>query len=115
ETEYVEGMSIDRGWVSPYFVTTTDRQEAVIENPLIMLTDKRVSVLNDIVGILEQVLQSGERNFVLIADDCDFDALSALVINKLRGNVNALAVKAPGYGDREKEMLEDIAVLTGAT
>jgi chaperonin GroEL len=115
ETEYVEGMSFDRGWVSPYFVTNTDRQEAVVEDPLIMLTDKRVSVLNDIVGILEQVLQSGERNFVLIADDCDFDALAALVINKLRGNVNALAVKAPGYGDREKEMLEDMAVLTGAT
>ena len=115
ETEYVEGMSFDRGFVSPYFVTNTDRQEAVIEDPLIMITDKRVSALGDIVPILEQVLQSGQRNFVLIADDCDFDALAALVINKLRGNINALAVKAPGYGDRQKEMLEDIAVLTGAT
>ena len=115
ETEYVEGMTFDRGWVSPYFVTNTDRQEAVIEDPLIMVTDKRVSTLNDIVPILEQVLQSGQRNFVLIADDCDFDALTALVINRLRGTINALAVKAPGYGDRQKEMLEDIAVLTGAT
>jgi len=115
ETEYVEGMSFDRGWVSPYLVTNTDRQETVIENPLIMLTDKRVSTLQDIVGILELVLQAGERNFVLIADDCDFDALTALVINKLRGNINALAVKAPGYGDSEKDFLEDIAALTGAT
>jgi chaperonin GroEL len=115
ETDYVEGMSFDRGYVSPYFVTNTDRMEAVVENPLIMLTDKRVSVLNDIVPILEQVMQAGERNFVVIADDVDFDALAALVINKLRGNINALAVKAPGYGDREKEMLEDIAALTGAT
>lgn len=115
ETEYVEGMSFDRGYVSPYFVTNTDRMEAVIENPLIMLTDKRVSQLGDISPILNQVLEAGERNFVLIADDCDFDALAVLVINKLRGNINALAVKAPGYGDREKEMLEDMAVLTGAT
>jgi chaperonin GroEL len=115
ETDYVEGMSYDRGWVSPYLVTNTDRQEAVIDDPLIMITDKRVSTLNDIVPVLEQVLGAGHRNFVLIADDCDFDALTALVINKLRGNINALAVKAPGYGDRQKEMLEDIAVLTGAT
>jgi chaperonin GroEL len=115
ETDYVEGMSFDRGWVSPYFVTNTDRQETVIENPLIMVTDKRVSTLNDIVPVLELVLGSNERNFVLIADDCDFDALTALVINKLRGTLNALAVKAPGYGDRQKEMLEDIAVMVGAT
>lgn len=115
ETEFVEGMSFDKGWVSPYLVTDTDRQEAVIENPVIFVTDKRISNLNDLVPLLEKVLNSGERNFVLIADDCDFDALAALVINKLRGNVNALAVKAPGYGDRQKEMLEDIAVLTGAT
>jgi chaperonin GroEL len=115
ETDYVEGMSFDRGWVSPYLVTNTDRQEAEIDNPLIMITDKRVSTLNDLVPVLELVLGSGERNFVLIADDCDFDALAALVINKLRGTLNALAVKAPGYGDRQKEMLEDIAILTGAT
>jgi len=101
ETDFVEGMSFDKGFVSPYFVTNTDRQEAVIENPLILVTDKRVSVLNDIVPILEQVLGSGERNFVVIADDVDFDALTALVINKLRGTVNALAVKAPGFGDRQ--------------
>ncbi|MGH2599410.1 MAG: chaperonin GroEL [Dehalococcoidia bacterium] len=115
ETDYVEGMSFDRGWVSPYLVTDTDRQEAVLDNPLIMITDKRVSTLNDIVPVLELVLGSGERNFVLIADDCDFDALTALVINKLRGTLNALAVKAPGYGERQKEMLEDLAILTGAT
>jgi chaperonin GroEL len=115
ETDYVEGMSFDKGFVSPYFVTNTDRQEAVVENPQVLITDKRVSVLNDIVPILEQVLSSGERNFVVIADDVDFDALTALVINKLRGTVNALAVKAPGFGDRQKEMLEDIATLVGAT
>jgi chaperonin GroEL len=108
-------MSFDRGWVSPYLVTNTDRQEAEIDNPLIMITDKRVSTLNDLVPVLELVLGSGERNFVLIADDCDFDALAALVINKLRGTLNALAVKAPGYGDRQKDMLEDLAILTGAT
>jgi chaperonin GroEL len=115
ETEYVEGMNFDRGWVSPYFVTNTERMEAVIENPLILVTDKRISAMADIVPILEQLLRAGERNFVIIADDVDFDALSVLVINKLRGNLNALAVKAPGYGDRQKENLEDIAILTGAT
>src|SRR5581483_4652840 len=115
ETDYVEGMSFDRGWVSPYLVTNTERQEAVIDDPYILVTDKRVSVLNDLVPILEQVARAGIRNFVIIADDVDYDALTVLVINKLRGNMNVLAVKAPGYGDRQKEMLEDIATLTGAT
>jgi chaperonin GroEL len=115
ETDYVEGMSFDRGWVSPYLVTNTERQEAVIEDPYILVTDKRISVLNDLVPILEQVARAGLRNFVIIADDVDYDALTVLVINKLRGNMNVLAVKAPGYGDRQKEMLEDIATLTGAT
>jgi chaperonin GroEL len=115
ETDYVEGMSFDRGWVSPYLVTNAERQEAVIEDPFILVTDKRVSVLGDIVPILEQIGRAGIRNFVIIADDVDYDALTVLVINKLRGNLNVLAVKAPGYGDRQKEMLEDIAVLTGAT
>jgi chaperonin GroEL len=115
ETEFVEGMSFDRGWVSPYLVTNAERLEAVIDDPAILVTDKRISVLNDIVPILEQVSQAGIRNFVIIADDVDHDALAVLVINKLRGNFNALAVKAPGYGDRQKEMLQDIAILTGAT
>ena len=115
EIDYVDGMSFDRGWVSPYFVTSTDRMEASIDNPYILLTDKRVSVLNDIVPILEQVTRAGIRNFVIIADDVDFDALAVLVINKLRGNINVNAVKAPGFGDRQKEMLEDLAVLTGGT
>ncbi len=115
EMEFVEGMSFDRGWISPYFVTNPDRLEAVIEDPFILVTDKRVSSLNDILPILEQVARAGIKNFVVIADDVDFDALSVLVINKLRGNLNALAVKAPGFGDRQKEMLQDIATLTGAT
>ncbi len=115
ETEYVEGMSFDRGWVSPYLVTNSERMEAVLDDPYILITDKRISVLNDIVPILEQTTQSGIRNLVIIADDLDHDALAVLVINKLRGNLNALAVKAPGYGDRQKEILEDLAVLTGAT
>ncbi|MBI2762088.1 MAG: chaperonin GroEL [Chloroflexi bacterium] len=115
ETDYVEGMSFDRGWVSPYLVTNTERLEAVLEDPVILVTDKRISVLNDIVPILEQTTRAGMRNLVIIADDLDHDALAVLVINKLRGNLNAVAVKAPGYGDRQKEMLEDIATLTGAT
>lgn len=115
ETEYVEGMSFDRGWVSPYLVTNTERMEAVIDDPVVLVTDKRISVLNDIVPVLEQIAQAGMRNLVIIADDIDHDALAVLVINKLRGNLNVLAVKAPGYGDRQKEILEDIAILTGAT
>ena len=115
ETEYVEGMSFDRGWISPYFVTNTERMEAVIEDPVILVTDKRISVLGDIVPILEQIARAGMRDLVIIADDVDHDALAVLVINKLRGNLNALTVKAPGFGDRQKEMLQDIAVLTGAT
>jgi chaperonin GroEL len=115
EIDYVEGMSFDRGWVSPYLVTNTERLEAVLEDPVILVTDKRISVLNDIVPILEQTSRAGMRNLVIIADDLDHDALAVLVINKLRGNLNAVAVKAPGYGDRQKEMLEDIATLTGAT
>jgi len=105
------------GWREPIDQRPPARYHCsnLLENPLILVTDKRVSVLNDIVPILEQVLSSGERNFVVIADDVDFDALTALVINKLRGTVNALAVKAPGFGDRQKEMLEDIATLVGAT
>ncbi len=115
ETEYVEGMSFDRGWVSPYFVTNTERMEAAVDDPYILVTDKRVSVMNDILPILEQVARAGVRNLAIIADDVDFDALSVLVVNKLRGNLNVLAVKAPGFGDRQKEMLQDIATLTGAT
>ncbi|MFN8559327.1 MAG: chaperonin GroEL [Dehalococcoidia bacterium] len=115
ETDYVEGMSFDKGWVSPYLVTNTERMEAVIDDPYILITDKRISVLNDIVPVLEQATRAGIRNIVIIADDLDHDALAVLVINKLRGNLNALAVKAPGYGDRQRDFLEDLAVLTGAS
>ncbi len=114
ETEFVDGMQFDRGYVSPYFVTNTERMEAVLEEPYILITDKRVSAVTDILPILEKVLQV-TKNFVIIADDVDGEALATLVVNKLRGTVNALAVKAPSFGDRRKEMLEDVAILTGGT
>jgi chaperonin GroEL len=114
ETEFVDGMQLDRGYSSPYFVTNTERMEAVLEEPYILITDKRISAVTDIVPILEKALQV-TRNFVIIADDVDGEALATLVVNKLRGTVNALAVKAPSFGDRRKAMLEDIAILTGGT
>jgi chaperonin GroEL len=112
ETEYVEGMNFDRGYISPYFVTNPERMEAVIEDPYILITDKKISAINDIVPLLEKLLQVS-KNFVIIADDVDGEALATLAVNKLRGTVNVLAVKAPGFGDRRKENLGDIAVLTG--
>jgi len=112
ETEFVEGMSFDRGYVSPYFVTNPERMEASLDEPYILITDKKVSAVADILPILEKVLQV-TKNFVIICDDCDGEALATLVVNKLRGTINALVVKAPGFGDRRKAMLEDIAVLTG--
>jgi chaperonin GroEL len=114
ETEFVEGMSIDRGYVSPYFVTNAERMEASLEDPYILITDKKISAVADILPVLEKVLQV-TKNFVIIADDVDGEALATLVVNKLRGTINALAVKAPGFGDRRKAMLEDIAILTGGT
>ncbi|MDP9237644.1 MAG: chaperonin GroEL [Chloroflexota bacterium] len=114
ETEFVEGMSIDRGYVSPYFVTNPERMEASLDEPYILITDKKISAVADILPVLEKVLQV-TKNFVIIADDADGEALATLVVNKLRGTINALVVKAPGFGDRRKAMLEDIAILTGGT
>ncbi|MEJ2749121.1 MAG: chaperonin GroEL, partial [Anaerolineae bacterium] len=113
ETEYVEGMQFDRGYISPYFVTDSDTMESVIENPYILIHDKKISSAQDLVPILEKLVQIGQKNLVVIAEDIDGEALATLVLNKLRGMINALAVKAPGFGDRRKAMLQDIAVLTG--
>jgi chaperonin GroEL len=114
ETEYTEGMQIDRGYISPYFVTNAERMEAELEEPYILITDKKIAGITDILPVLEKALQV-TKNFVIIAEDVDGEALATLVVNKLRGTVNALAVKAPGFGDRRKAMLQDIAVLTGGT
>ena len=113
ETEFVEGMQFDRGYISPYFVTDTERMEAVLENPLILIHDKKISSAQDIIPLLEKMVQSGRKNLVIISEDVDGEALATLVLNKLRGVFNVLAVKAPGFGDRRKAMLQDIAVLTG--
>ena len=112
ETEYVDGMNFDRGYISPYFVTNPERMEAVIENPYILITDKKISAATDLVPLLEQVLQVS-KSLVIIGEDIDSEALAVLVVNRLRGTLNCLALKAPGFGDRRKAMLEDIAVLTG--
>jgi chaperonin GroEL len=114
ETEFVEGMQIDRGYITPYFVTNPERMEAVLENVSILLTDKKISAHTDIVPLMEKLLQTGKRELVIVAEDVDGEALATLVLNKLRGLVNVLAVKAPGFGDRRKEMLRDMAILTGA-
>ncbi len=115
ETEYVEGMQFDRGYISPYFITDPEHMEAVVENPYILLHDKKISAAQDIVPILEKLVQRGKRDLVIIAEDVDGEALATLVLNKLRGMLNVLAVKAPGFGERRKAMLQDIAILTGAT
>ena len=114
ETEYVEGMQIDRGYISPYFISNPDRMETVIEDPQIIITDKKISAVSDILPTLEKLLQAGRKNVVIIGEDVEGEALATLVVNKLRGTLNCLAIKAPGFGDRRKAMLEDIAVLTGA-
>ena len=115
ETEYVEGMQIDRGYISPYFITNSDRMESTLEDATIVITDKKISAVSDMLPALEKLLQLGKKNVVIIAEDVDGEALATLVVNKLRGTLNALAVKAPGFGDRRKAMLEDIAILTGGT
>jgi chaperonin GroEL len=115
ETEYVEGMQIDRGYISAYFITDTDRMESVLNEPYVLVTDKKISSATDIVPVLEKMVQAGKRELLLIAEDIDGEALATLVLNKLRGLINVLAVKAPGFGDRRKAMLGDIAILTGAT
>jgi chaperonin GroEL len=115
ETEYVEGMQFDRGYISPYFVTNPEAMEAVIENPYLLIHDKKISAATDIVPLMEKLLQKGRRDLIVIAEDVDGEALATLVLNKLRGMFNVLAVKAPGFGDRRKAMLQDIAILTGGT
>lgn len=112
--EIVEGMQFDKGYVSPYMITDTNSMEAVFEKPLILITDQKISALNDIVPILNKVAESGRKDMVIIAEDIDGEALATLVVNKLRGTFNTLAVSAPGFGDRRNEILEDIAVVTGA-
>ncbi len=112
--DVVEGMQFDRGYISPYFVTNTEKMEAVYENPYILIYDKKISVMKDLLPILEKSLQTG-RPLLIIAEDIDSEALATLVVNRLRGSLKVVAVKAPGFGDRRKEMLEDIAILTGGT
>ena len=113
ETEYVEGMQLDRGYLSPYFVTNNERMEAELEAPYLLITDKKISSAQDIVPLLEKLVQVGKRELIVIAEDVDGEALATLVLNKLRGMFNAMAIKAPGFGDRRKAMLRDIAILTG--
>ena len=113
-SEVVEGMQIDRGFLSPYMVTDTEKMEAVLDDPLILLTDKKISNIQEIIPLLEQVIQSGKK-LLIMAEDVEGEALSTLLVNKLRGTLNVLCVKAPGFGDRRKEMLQDIAILTGGT
>ena len=113
ETEYVEGMQFDRGYISPYFISSAESMEAVLENPYILIHEKKISAATDLVPLLEKLLQQGKRELVVISEDVDGEALATLVLNKLRGVLNVLAVKAPGFGDRRKAMLQDIAILTG--
>ncbi len=114
EQEYVEGMQFDRGYISAYFITDSDHMESVIPEPYVLVYDKKISAAQDIVPLLEKLVQIGKRELVIIAEDVDGEALATLVLNKLRGMLNVLAVKAPGFGDRRKAMLQDIATLTGA-
>jgi chaperonin GroEL len=115
ETEYVEGMQFDRGYISPYFISNPESMESVIENPYILIHDKKISAAQDLVPILEKLVQKGARELVVLAEDIDGEALATLVLNKLRGMLNCLAIKAPGFGDRRKAMLRDIATLTGGS
>jgi chaperonin GroEL len=113
ETEFVEGMQFDRGYLSPYFITTAEHMEAQISEPYVLIYDKKISAAQDIVPLLEKLVQVGKRELVIIAEDIDGEALATLILNKIRGMLNVLAVKAPGFGDRRKAMLQDIAILTG--
>ncbi len=114
ESDVVKGLQFDKGYVSPYMITDAERMEAAYEDPMILVTDKKISSINEILPLLEKIAKLGKKELVIIADDLDGEALTTLVVNKLRGTFNALAVKAPGYGDRKKEMLQDIAIVTGA-
>src|SRR5687767_2483232 len=113
ELEFTEGMQFDKGYISPYFITDPDRQEAVLEEPYILVVNKKISSVQELVPVLEKVMQGG-KPLVIIAEDIEGEALATLVVNKIRGTFNAAAVKAPGFGDRRKAMLQDIAILTGA-
>ncbi|MBN1220232.1 MAG: chaperonin GroEL [Anaerolineae bacterium] len=115
ETDYVEGMQFDRGYISPYFITHQEGMQAELEEPYVLIHDKKISTATDLVPVLEKLVQTGKRNLLIIAEDVDGEALATLVLNKLRGTFNVTAVKAPGFGDRRKAMLQDIAVLTGGT
>ena len=113
EVEYVEGMAFDRGYISPYFVTNPERMEAVIEDPYILITDKKISAVNDILPVLEKIVEAASKDLLIICEDCDGEALATLAVNKLRGTLNVCAVKAPGFGDRRKDNLGDLAVVIG--
>ena len=115
ESEIVEGMQFDKGYVSPYLITNTERMEAEYKDPFILLVDKKISSAKEIIPALERVAEAGRKDLVIIAEDIDGEALGTIIVNKLRGAFNTLAIKAPGYGDRRKEMLQDIAILTGGT
>ena len=115
ELEFVEGVRVDRGYLSPHFVSDTQRMEVAIDDPLFLITDQKVSAPNDVIGIMEQLLKEGKRSLVIIAEDVDGEALSTLVVNKLRGTIDCVAIKAPGFGERRKALLEDIAIVTGGT
>jgi len=114
EKKFVEGMQFDKGYVSPYMVTNTDKMTSEMEDPYILITDKKISAIKDILPLLEKMAQAGKKDLLIIADDVEGEALATLVLNKLRGTFNCLAIKAPGFGDTRKAMLEDIAILTGA-
>ena len=115
ETEFVEGMQFDRGYISSYFITNAEQMEAVIADPYVLINEKKISAAQDVVPLLEKLVQLGKRELLIIAEDIDGEALATLVLNKLRGMLNVVAVKAPGFGDRRKAMLQDIAILTGGT
>src|SRR6266576_3484852 len=115
EVEYTEGMQFDRGYISPYFVSDLQRMEASLEEPYVLLTDKKISGTSDLLPVLEKLVQTGLKDMLIVAEDVDAEALATLVVNKLRGILNVVAVKAPGFGDRRKEMLRDLATLTGSS
>jgi len=113
EKEIVKGLQFDRGYISPYMVTNVERMEAILEDPYILVTDKKISALTEILPTMEKVAQTGKKDLVIIAEEIEGDGLATLIVNKLRGIFNALAIKSPGFGDRRKEMLQDIACVTG--
>jgi chaperonin GroEL len=114
QKEIVKGLQFDRGYIAPYMITDAERMEAVYEDPYILVTDKKISSIQEILPVLEKIAQTGKKELVIIAEEVEGEALATLVVNKLRGTLKCAAVKAPGFGDRRKAMLEDIATLTGA-